>query len=166
MSTTRVVVVCKFGKNCPQVGFIPDNDVVQAFAPYRSDDAFCISLLTGAARRNRSVTNATSFNAPFEYMAVFCVVATDQEPGCRVPREGFVDLLRQPQCRWVSSCCEQRNMPAVGADNDQRIKLSLIDGRNSEKIDGGDAVHLDREERAPGRTAAPRVDARHILRDR
>ncbi|MEQ1752507.1 MAG: hypothetical protein ABL973_00065 [Micropepsaceae bacterium] len=75
--------------------FIPDDDVIEAFAPNRSDDAFCISVLPGAARRNWSVTNAKGFKTSSEYVTELRVVVTDQEPGSRVPGAGFVDLLGQ-----------------------------------------------------------------------
>lgn len=166
MRATRVVVVRIFGKERPQTGFIPDNDVIEAFTPYRSDDAFCISVLPGAARRNGSVTNATSFNAPFEFVTEFCVVVTDQEPGCRVPGEGFVDLLSHPHCCRVRCRGYENQVAAVQSDDHEGVKLMIVDGRDSEEIDSSDAVHLAAQKCPPRWAAATRASARHIFRDR
>lgn len=80
------------------MGFIPDDNVIKAFAPNSSDDAFCISILPGASRRNGSVTNAICFKTAREHVAKLRVVVTDQETRRRVPGERFVDLLSQPHC--------------------------------------------------------------------
>ena len=69
MSATPVVVALKFGKYRAQVELIPDNDVVQAFASDGSNDAFCISVLPGAARRDWSVAYATAAQSSFEQMS-------------------------------------------------------------------------------------------------
>ena len=61
MSATRVVVICIFRELSPQMGFIPVDAVIEAFTPDSSDDAYCISNLPWAARRNGSVTHATGF---------------------------------------------------------------------------------------------------------
>ena len=60
VSATPVVVVLVFGKYGPQMGLIPDNDVVQAFASDGSNDAYCISVLPGTARRDWSVAEVLS----------------------------------------------------------------------------------------------------------
>ena len=81
MSATPVVVALKFGKYRAQVELIPDNDVVQAFALDGSNDAFCISVLPRAAKRNWSVADATAAQTVFEQLSNIGVVVSDQIPG-------------------------------------------------------------------------------------
>ena len=76
-----VVVALVFGKYGPQMELIPDNDVVQACASDGPNDAFCISVLPGTARRDWSVADTTAAQTVFEQLSKFGVVVSDQIPG-------------------------------------------------------------------------------------
>jgi len=77
MSATPVEVVLLFGKYGTQMGHIPYNDVVQAFSSDGSNDAFCISVLPGTARRDWSVSDATAAQPTFEQLSKLGVGVSD-----------------------------------------------------------------------------------------
>jgi hypothetical protein len=54
-------------------------------------------------------------------VAEFCIVVADQESGCRVPGEGFIDLLGQPQCGRVRRRRYENQVPAVQTEDNEGI---------------------------------------------
>ena len=73
-----------------------DENVIQAVAPKRSDQAFSIWILPWRSRRYWSVTDTHRPNPAPEGLPVSSIIVAHQIGRSGVPRKCLHDLLRQP----------------------------------------------------------------------
>ena len=73
-----------------------DDDMIQAIAPDRSNDAFDVTILPWRSDRDGSIANSHPFDPPLEAFAIRPVIVAHQNVGCRVPWKCFSDLSRNP----------------------------------------------------------------------
>ena len=73
--------------------FTEDQDMIQALATERPDQAFNIWILPGRARCDRAVANPHPSHPVCEGLPVRTVIVADQIAWCRIPREYLDDLL-------------------------------------------------------------------------
>ena len=98
-----------------------DENVIQAVAPKRSDQAFSIWILPRRTRRYWSVTDPHRPNPAPEGLPVSTIIVADQIGRCRIPRKCLHDLLRQPLRRRVPGHRESKQLsPAVTDDEKQK----------------------------------------------
>ena len=73
-----------------------DDNVIQAFPPYRSDQPFCVGILPRGARSTQHFLDAKPCGRFAKYFAVIAVTVAQQKTRSRVPGEGLQELLRGP----------------------------------------------------------------------
>src|SRR6476620_2392724 len=84
----RLIIIDRVrGQNPPQMPFAKDQDVIQAVAPKRPDQAFNIGVLPGRPRRDRAVPYPHSPDPIFESLPVGTVIVAHQIARAPYPRE-------------------------------------------------------------------------------
>jgi hypothetical protein len=73
--------------------FAEDQDMIQALAAKRPDQAFNAGVLPGRPRRDRAVANPHRSDAVREGLSISTIVVTDQIARRGIPREWLHDLL-------------------------------------------------------------------------
>src|SRR5260370_30108568 len=102
MGADLVVVGGVCFEDAAQMRLTEHNDVVQAFAPDRSDEPLDMSVLPGRVRRNWMITDAHGANASGVGCPERAVAITNQITWSFVPREGFGHLTRDPFRRRIA----------------------------------------------------------------
>ena len=77
-----------------QVTLTEDNDVIEAFAADRADDALDIGVLPRRSRRGDNLLDSHRFEAIAEDLTVRCVAIAQQKARRGIPGEGLGDLAR------------------------------------------------------------------------
>src|SRR6478672_6558016 len=94
-----------------------NQDMIQTVTPERPDQALSIGILPGRPWGYRAVANSHRPDSPCERLPVSAIIVAHQIGRCRVPRECFHDLLRQPLRRRVPRHREPKQLsPAVTDD--------------------------------------------------
>jgi len=115
--------------------FTEDQDVIQALAAKRPDQAFHIWVLPGRARCDRAVAYPHPSHPVGEGLPVGTIIVADQITRCHIPRECFHDLLRQPLRRGMLGHRKPEKLSSTMA-HDQKGKQELKgQGRHQAKID-------------------------------
>ena len=94
--------------------FTEDQDMIQALAAKRPDQAFNIWVLPGRARCDRAVANPHPSHPVPEGLSVSTIIVADQIARCRIPREccrashsavGCLVIPNQRSCRrpWLTT---------------------------------------------------------------
>jgi len=78
---------------------VEDDQMADALATGRADGPFGTGILSGTARRDRSVANTHGAKALLEWLAMGTVAIMDKVPWRRTPREGLAELAGEPLCR-------------------------------------------------------------------
>ena len=73
--------------------FAEDQDMIQALAAKRPDQAFNVEVLPGRPWRDRAVANPHRSDAVREGLSISTIVVTDQLARRSIPRECLHDLL-------------------------------------------------------------------------
>ncbi len=94
-----------------KMGFILDNNIIQAFATNRASK----SLTKGVSRRSgdrglENVDACSLSNCP-DVLAVLAVIVAHKEAQGLSKRRGFSDLLRKPGIRWVAGDTDMYHSP-------------------------------------------------------
>ena len=74
-----MIVVEVIREDATQMVFVEHDHVIQAFAPYRTDDAFAVRILPRRARGDRDFFDPRAFHAVLEIVAVDAVAIADQK---------------------------------------------------------------------------------------
>jgi hypothetical protein len=90
-----------FRKNALKMFFVEHDHVVRTLAPRRTDQALNKAVLPGRAEGRRPIPNVHRSDASSEHGAKCSVIIANEILRCRVPRERFSDLARQPLGRRV-----------------------------------------------------------------
>jgi hypothetical protein len=104
--------------------FAEDQDMIQALAAKRPDQAFNIWVLPGRPRCNRTVANSHPSHPVREGLSVRSIIVADEIARCRLPWECFHDLLRQPLRRGMPGYREPQK-PSSTMAHDQKGKQAL-----------------------------------------
>ena len=124
MSAGLIVIERIQGQNPTQMLLAKDQDVIQAVASERPDQALNIWVLPGRSRGNRAVPNPHRPDSPYEGLPVSAVVVAHQIGRRGVPRERFHDLLRQPlRRRLPGHCIPEWLAPTVAYDHKRKQAL-------------------------------------------
>ena len=115
----RPVIVSEVGdEDAPQVPLIEDDDMLQALAPYRADEALCEGILPRALRRRENLLDPHAFGAMSERLTVNPVTIM-QEIGWRgVVWEGVDKLLSGPVGGGVLGHVDVDDSPAMVSEYD------------------------------------------------
>src|SRR6516165_9117303 len=83
----RSIVIGHVGAEEPmEVAFVEDEDVVEALAADRADDALCEGILPGGAWGGEDLADPHAFDSPHERIAVDTVTITEQVGRSRIIR--------------------------------------------------------------------------------
>ena len=99
MRAHGVVILHVALEDMPKVLLVCHQDVVQAFPPYRADQALDLCVLPWRARRCGMIANAKRLNPADEYIAVASIPIADQMARNLLPAAGGRQLIGDPFCR-------------------------------------------------------------------
>src|SRR3954447_6855993 len=139
MRSDFFVVACVGDQQPAQVSLAEDDRVVQALAANGPNQSFGKTVLPRRARCNGFVANAHRTQAMPYDRAKDAVPIADQIVRCRIPRERFRDLPRNPLRRRAPRNGCPYECSAIKSDNHESIEKaeSLTDARMS----SADLVH-------------------------
>ena len=72
--------------------FAANDDMIEAFAPDRSNDAFDVTILPWRSDRNRSIANSHPFEPSLEGFSIRTIFVAHQNVRRGVPWKRFGDL--------------------------------------------------------------------------
>src|SRR5262245_22464207 len=122
--------------------FTDDQDMIQALAAKRPDQALNIWVLPRRARCDRAVANPHPSHPVGEGLSVSTIIVADQITRCRIPWECFDDLLCQPLRRGMLGYRKPEKLSSIMA-HDQKGKQALKrQGRNQAKVNRRDRVGM------------------------
>ena len=149
------------GQDSAQVSFAQDENMVEALAPDRADQALRERVLPGAVRRGEDFADSHGLHAAPELLAIDLVTVAEEIGRGRVVRERGDDLVRGPDSGRVLGDVEVDDPPAMVGKHDEDEQDAQARGGHGEEIDGDQVPDMVREEGPPGlrrlRTPAPRA---------
>ena len=151
MRATSVVILKVCRRHTAQVTLIEDDDVIETFAPDRTDDAFHISVLPWRSRRCDGFLDRHRPNTISEGLTARRIAVSQQKARRRIPGEGLGDLARQPDLCWVLGDFEMDDFSPLMAEDHQGIEKPKPSRYDNEHVDGGSVVPVIVQERSPGR---------------
>jgi hypothetical protein len=97
---------------------LADNqNMIQALAPKRPNQAFSVGVLPGRPRRYGSVANPHRSNSTLESLPVGAIIVPHQIGRCCIPRERLYDLLRQPLRGRIAGYRKPQKLPPFLTQN-------------------------------------------------
>jgi len=148
---SRFVVVGEEGsKNPMQMAFPEHDDVVEAFAANRADEAFSIRILPGRARRGEHLVDADGVDPTAKLLAIDAIAVADHVLGRSVLGKCLDDLLGGPLGTGVFSDVEMKKTAPVVGQNEKDIQDTEGCRGHGEEVDGRRVAHVIVEERTPG----------------
>jgi hypothetical protein len=147
----RLMVIDEvMGQDSAQVSFTQDENMVEALAPDRADQAFRERILPGAVRRREDFADAHALHAAPELLAIDLVTVAEEIGGGRVVRERGDDLVRGPDSGRVLGDVEVDDPPAMVGKHDEDEQDAPARGGHGEEIDGDQVPDMVGEEGPPG----------------
>src|SRR5213083_2575112 len=144
---------------------IEDDDVVQAFAADRADQAFGEGILPGGAGGDEDLTDSHLRDSASERVTIDRVPVAEQIFRSRLIGKGVDHLTCRPRGGRVGGDVDMDEVAAIVAEDEEGKEQAEGEGRDHEEIDGGDLAEMGLEEGAPGR-GRPRGSPPHVLGDR
>ena len=112
--SARLLVVFEIRlQDATQAWFMQDDDVVQALAANRADQALDIGILPRRSRSREDFANAQPSCRFLELLSVARVAITKQIARRTVPRESFQQLPGRPFRRGIRGYREMNRTPAI-----------------------------------------------------
>ncbi len=149
MSPHTVVVVGIRSENLAQVPFAERDDVIEALAADRADEASYMSVLPRQPPGNQLITDSHSGETLPGGVPVNTVTVSEQISRCLLPGEGFGDLPRNPLGCGMRSDCHSENAPGRMVQDHEPIEEPEADRRHDEEIHRGDAGGVVAQEGLP-----------------
>jgi hypothetical protein len=100
-------------QDATQACFMQDDDVVQALAANRADQALDIGILPRRLRSGEDFADAQPPGRFVEFLSVAAVAIAKQIAGPTVPRESFQQLPGRPFRRGIRGYSEMNRTPAI-----------------------------------------------------
>ena len=142
MRAASVVILKICRQHTAQMTLIEDDDVIEAFAADRANDALDIGILPRRARRSDDLVDRHRLEAIAEDWTIRCVAIPQQMSGCCVPRERLDDLSGQPDLCRVLCDIEMDNFSSLVAEDDQGVEELKPRRYDNEHVDGGGVMHV------------------------
>ncbi len=165
MRSGSVVIIEVRNKDPPQMSFIQDDHVVQAFAPHAADQAFHIRILPWASWCRDDLFHTHRHHRRAERLPVCAIPVADRIPRRRVPRKGLAYLLCRPIRGRMCSDTEMLDAPPLMTQHDEDEQNAEPGRRDHKEIDRSETAHVVVEERPPGLRRRPRMPY-HVSRYR
>jgi hypothetical protein len=135
--------------------FVQDDDMVNTFASYRSDQPLDNAVLPRTAWCDRLVPDAHGSQSACDGAATYPIPIADEVAGSLLPRKCFRYLTCNPFCR--RSCCDvdPEELSAAQPDDDERIAQVETDRWNHKQVHGCDVWHVIMQEGPPSLAGRP-----------
>src|SRR5262249_26554982 len=148
-----VVVIASIGSQDPaQMCFAPDDEMVDAFAPDRSDQPFSEAILPRRSRSNGLIPDAHGTQTACDDGAVDAIPIANNELRGLVPRESFAELARDPVSGRICSYVDPDEVSPVQPNDDEGVEQVEANGRDNEQIHSSDVRRVVAQEGAPSLT--------------
>ena len=129
--------------------FGKDDDMIETFAPYRTDNVLGVRRLPGRPRCGQHFRDPHTSQALPRGLPIDAVAIVDHVARRRIPWKRLGDLPGDPDRRWVFCNTEMHDPATVLAEDDEAIQQPERCGRDNKEIDRRQATDMVFEERAP-----------------
>ena len=146
-----MVILEVLGQEPPEMSFMQDNHVVQAFAVDTSDQPFDIGVLPRTPRGDHDLFDPHVPHPQPKSGAVDAVPIAQEIPRGFVPREGIDDLLGGPRCCGMLSDVEMYEMSSLMGQDKQDEQYFVGYRRHDKEIQGHQILHVVLQEGFPCR---------------
>jgi hypothetical protein len=134
---TASAVLADIGsQNTAQSFFLPDDDVVSTFSPYRTDHAFHVRPLPRSPRRTQDFLDVQDRHWIAKCLTLDTVSIPQQELRCRFEWERFKDLARRPFGRRMRRYVAMHQSSMIMLDHEEDKQNLEECCRNREEVDG------------------------------
>jgi hypothetical protein len=158
MRADLVVIGSVIFQNATQLRLVEHDQMIESFAPNRSDEPLDEAVLPRRARCGRVIPDPHCTNAAYISRTESAVAIAKQMTRRFVPRKSVGHLTSYPLGSRIGSDADCDQSPAGVAQNDQAVEQLERDRADYEQIQLSDAVNVIAQESLPtlGRwTAAP-----------
>ena len=145
-----------------EMPFVDHDDVIEAFASNRSDDALGEGILPGRPGGDEDLAHPQAFHAPDEDVAVDSIPITEQVRGRCLFREALDQLVGGPGGGGVVGDVDMGEFSTVVSKDQESEEQAEGEGRDDKEVDGDNVMEMRLQERAP-RRGRPRRRAAHVL---
>jgi hypothetical protein len=147
-----------------EVAFVDHDDVIEAFASNRADEALGERILPWRPRGDEDLGHPQAFHAPDERVAVDGVPIAKQVPGRCLFRKAVDQLASGPRGRGVVGNVDMDEFSTVVSKDHEPEEQAEGERRDNEEVDGDNVMDMRLQEGAP-RRGWPRRGAAHVLGD-
>src|SRR3974377_1448999 len=149
--SARASVIRKIGiQHSSETRLVDDDNVIQAFSPYRPDQPLHVGILPGRAWSTKHLFDAQPCGRLTEYLPIVAVAITQEIPRSRVPREGLQKLLGRPLRRRMAGDREVHEPTAVMAKDYEHKQQAKCGGWNDEEISRDEILDVIGQKPTPG----------------
>ncbi len=129
--------------------FIQDDQVVQAHASDRADDAFHIGILTRRSGRRHDLFDVHGLDRGPEGSAIGAITVSDHMSRRTVPGQGLPQLLGDPQGSGMGRDPEMRDPASLMAKHDEDEEHGEAHRRHDEEVHRRQAPNVVPKKRPP-----------------
>jgi len=137
-------------QDAPEMSIAENDDMIEALAPDRTDEALGERILPRAVRRREDFVDAQALHAMPKLLTVDLVTVAEEIGRRGVVREGVHDLLGGPAGGGVLGHVEVNDAPAMVSEYDENEEDAQAHGRHREEIERDQVPDMVGEERPPG----------------
>src|ERR1700732_1378957 len=162
---SNVVVIASIGsQESAQIRLAQDNDVVQALAPDRSDQAFGKAILPRRGWCGRLVPDAHCAQSARDDAAIDPIPSAEEVARSLIPGKCLRYLTCNPFGRGICCGVDPDEVSAVEPDDDEGIEQVETDSWNNEQVHGGDVRRVVTQKGSPSLAGWP-PSFDHVLGD-
>ena len=142
MRAVGIVIFDIFPEHVAQMIRVPDRDMIETFASYRSYKPFDVTVLPRRMRHRRVIANPHGPKSAPENLSVSTVIIADDKTGRGVPRKRFGDLLREPHRSRVIRHLDMQKHASAQSEHDEGVKLFEAVRRHHQHVDGDNGIFM------------------------
>ena len=135
---------------------VQDDEVIEALATNRADQALGVSVLPRGARCRQHFLDSQIGDSRANDIAVDPVAISNKESRCFIEGKGFGKLLRRPPACRICRCIEVYDAAPIETEDDEAVEDPERHGWYGEEVDRSDVVEMVLDERLPGLGARAR----------
>ena len=136
-------------QDATQVSFAKNENMIQTFAPDRTDEPLREGVLPWTERRGQHFTDSHALNALPKWVTVDAIAIAEEIGRRGVVREGVDELLGGPDGGGMLGDVEMEDASAVVGEHDEDEEDAEPSGGHGEKIDRDQVPDVISQERSP-----------------